>query len=316
MSIAWGSLVLLVVLLPGVLFFVGQFLPEKFTRETAERSALGQLAGTLLVSFAIHGALYCVLWLGCGGWLPCIDLKRFLAALTLERSDPVAIAAVASNIHEFRWWVLAYVLLSASIGTALGYVTGKGVISGKLRFLAQHHWVYSLSVDDKYTVAYVMTHVQHEERVLMYRGFLKSFHLQRDGRFSYLVLTDVRRFYMQLGPEFAVTSHKDAWRQIGETTRAGEKEELNQSREHRRWDETYFVIEGEDIANVVFDRYAVAFPTSITDQLFNEAIQRALAKYHQAIGEELRDVLAKPPFSSGEHQQHSAVDRDETMERR
>ena len=58
MSIAWGSLVLLVVLLPGVLFFVGLHIPEKFTRDAVEQSALGQLAAVLCVSLFAHGALF------------------------------------------------------------------------------------------------------------------------------------------------------------------------------------------------------------------------------------------------------------------
>ena len=38
MSIAWSGIVLLVLLLPGFLFFVGLYFPEKVTRE---REALG-----------------------------------------------------------------------------------------------------------------------------------------------------------------------------------------------------------------------------------------------------------------------------------
>ena len=69
MSIAWGSLVLLVVLLPGVLFFVGIYWPEQFTRETEVRSPLGQLAGALLVAFLVHGIAYGVLSSLCGSAL-------------------------------------------------------------------------------------------------------------------------------------------------------------------------------------------------------------------------------------------------------
>lgn len=63
MSIAWGSLVLLVVLLPGVLFFVGIYWPEQFTRESEPRSPLGQLAGALLVAFVVHGLAYTTLYM-------------------------------------------------------------------------------------------------------------------------------------------------------------------------------------------------------------------------------------------------------------
>ena len=61
----------------------------------------------------------------------------------------------------------------------------------QINALARHTWIYDLKVGEKrsVTVAYVMTNITHEGRVLMYRGFLKAFGLQQDGRFSYLVLT-------------------------------------------------------------------------------------------------------------------------------
>lgn len=78
MSIAWGSLVLLIVLLPGVLFFVGLHIPEKFTRDTVEQGALAQLTAVLCVSLFVHGTLF---WLSprvCGSGVPCVDLGQFI----------------------------------------------------------------------------------------------------------------------------------------------------------------------------------------------------------------------------------------------
>ena len=161
MSLAWGSLVLLLVLLPGVLFFVGLYFPEKF--------ALGQLAGVLLIAILVHGVLYNVSPLLCGKYLPCIDIRLFLRALTLDKPENSSLPAVADNIAENRGWILGYIALSSLFGTGLGWLTGTRVVAGGLSFLTQHRWAYRLSVGDELTTAWVLTGIQDGSRVLMYR---------------------------------------------------------------------------------------------------------------------------------------------------
>jgi hypothetical protein len=58
MSLAWATVVLVVLLLPGILFCVAVYIPEQFTRDMAPKNALGQLAGVVLVSFVVHGLLF------------------------------------------------------------------------------------------------------------------------------------------------------------------------------------------------------------------------------------------------------------------
>jgi hypothetical protein len=86
MSLAWGSLVLLILLLPGFLFFVGLVLPEQFARETAERSALGQLAAVLSGSFFIHASLYLLLGAPCGGKIPSVAIQYLFSSLKFDSS--------------------------------------------------------------------------------------------------------------------------------------------------------------------------------------------------------------------------------------
>jgi hypothetical protein len=171
MSVAWGGIVILVLLLPGVLFFVGIYIPEKFTRETTERSALGQLAGTVLIAFLVHGFLFSVLSHGCGRVYPCIDLDLVLRLVAFDSSSGES-SAIAANITQFRWWIFLYVLLSSALGMLAGALTGGGIVKGWLRFLAQHTWIYDLTVEDyeTLTLAYVMTKVGPNSRVLLYRG--------------------------------------------------------------------------------------------------------------------------------------------------
>lgn len=262
MSIAWGSLVLLILLLPGVLFFVGLYFPEQFTRETAERSPLGQLAAVLLVSFIVHGMLYGLSPTWCRYGVPCPSLADFLQILSVDFSRAGAIERAATNVRSHRWWIFGYQLFAQLLGIGLGWMTGWIAMRLRMKSLMQHTWIYDLSVDDNLTVAYVMTHIRQDDRILMYQGFLRSFALQRDGRFSYIVLTDAARGYMRLGEDAPTTSGVNEWQTIGGTSepRAGPlATRMLQSRREK----TVFVIEGEDIANAVFDRLAVDIPASV-----------------------------------------------------
>ena len=263
MSLAWGSLVLLVLLLPGVLFFVGFYLPEQFTRETAERSALGQLAATLLESFGVHGALYALSPHVCGTVVPCMSLESLFRVVNLNGSSRTDASAVARELEAYRWWIFGYVMSTAAAGVLAGFAVGKLVVTGFLRRLAQHTWIYDLSVGDNFTVAYVLTHVRQDDRILMYQGFLKSFALRRDGKFSYIVLTDARRGYMHLG-EVPTTSQRDAWKSIGGS---GLSISASFERNYKRRDRSYFIIEGEDIANAVFDRLAFDYTAAAKDMV-------------------------------------------------
>lgn len=254
MSLAWSGIVLLLLLLPGVLFFVGLYFPERFTRDIVQRSLLGQLAGTLLISFVVHAVLYLLTQKLCGfaPLLRCIDLGIFFGILGLDGATAEARRVLAGQLAEAALPAASYIVIAAGSGTLLGWLTGTMVVHGKLRFLVPHTWLYQLQLGaaDAITVAYVMTHVMHERRILMYKGFLSGFGLQRDGRFAYLVLTDVSRYYMLFEDAGPTTTVREQWKSIGA------------SAEPRR---SLFVIEGEDIANVVFDRYPLQSPTRIED---------------------------------------------------
>lgn len=278
MSLAWGSLVLLILLLPGFLFFVGLSLPEQFARETAERSALGQLAAVLLIAFGIHGLLYVILGGNCHSTIPCIRLEHVFTSLTLE-TRPAGLLAISRIIQKYRVWIFLYVFLACGLGVLSGYITGKLVVSGYLKGLIQHTWIYDLSVSDNFTVVYVMTHVRQDDRVLMYQGFLKAFGLQKDGRFSYVILTDAMRGYMHLSSHQPTTSAKDAWVRIGGSGLTIPGLDAVEA-EYTRKDRSYFAIEGEDIANIVFDRLQFDYEAAAHD--FDSLFARVVSEQDQA----------------------------------
>ena len=277
MSIAWGSLVLLVVLLPGVLFFVGIYWPEQFTRESEPRSPLGQLAGALLVAFVVHGLAYATLTSACGTWLPCISLKDLFDVVNIDPKAEGATTAAAAMLREFRWWILLYVVATGAVGTGLGAIYGSLIVSGTIRHFSRHQWIYDLSVDGL-TYAYVLSKVSHDNRIVMYKGFLRAFGLQQDGKFSYIVLSDVTRMYFTLGADAPETSEPARQKVIGAST-AGTVTLPSQPAIVRKRTQSLFVIEGEDISNAVFD----ILETS-AEPLGSSELQKLVAQEAAALG--------------------------------
>jgi hypothetical protein len=146
-SIAWSTIAFLVLLLPGFLFLLGIYLPENFTRETAPRSALGQLAATVLIALVVHGSVYAISQSLHFRWLPSIDLEQVFHLLQVEPLPHTEFQSIALGIERYRWWILAYTLVTSGIGLMLGREVGCLIVSGRLGALAEHAWVYDLRVE-------------------------------------------------------------------------------------------------------------------------------------------------------------------------
>lgn len=294
MSIAWSTVAFLVLLLPGFLFFVGLYLPENFTRETAPKSPFGQLAATVLVAFTVHGFLYALSWSGSVEMMPRIRLDYLLQLLQVEALTDQEFADIIRNIEEFRWSIFIYVLGTSLLGLWLGYETGCLIVGGPLRRLAEHAWVYDLRIEggneqspglpltivkaarnirtaiatrvpDKVrmlveklhpradlrtiTVTYVLTDIGHDERNIIYRGFLKAFGISKEGKPLYLVLSNAMRSYMILKAGAPETGGAESWKLIGSSTESSP--DLPGPRLS-----SYLTVSGEHISNVMFDRHA------------------------------------------------------------
>lgn len=88
------------------------------------------------------------------------------------------------------------------------------------------------------TYAYVMTNLEHHGRYLLYRGVLKQFALTREGKFAYLVLRKPRRSYLVF--RTGQSAVEQDFHQIGSSSAPAAQ------------GDPLLVIEGEDVANVVF----------------------------------------------------------------
>ena len=296
MTIAWGSLVLRVLLLTGFIFFLGIYWPEKFTREAEQRSPLGHLAAVLIVSFLIHGTGYALSVSLCTRveWVPCISPGSLLVALGSSRDDAVRLDGM---LRTYRWWILGYQTIASFCGFVAGATYSSLAASGALRRLVRHRWIYDLSTDG-YTYAYVLTHIRQDHRILMYKGFLETFGLQQDGRFSYIILRDVVRMYMELGESGPTTSDATSQRPIGQA--AGGKIDDPAGKRPMRRVHSHLVIEGEDIANAVFDSLEIdAKPLPPADfEALVQTIQREMNETRdrlKARGIEVTEVATRMP---------------------
>jgi len=142
---------------------------------------------------------------------------------------------------------------------------------------ARHRWIYDLSIDGL-TYAYVLTNVREGKHVLMYKGFLRAFGLQQDGRFSYIVLTDVTRLYLSLEAAGAVTSGMHVQKVIGSSAPGG-KVSVPTDPSPKKRAKSLFVIEGEDISNAVFDIFetsAVPLAPAELEKLVKELTEELL----------------------------------------
>src|SRR5688500_2572058 len=91
MSIAWATVVIVVLLLPGFAFFWGFYAPNQVTREVSPASPLAQLAGVVVISFFAHAFAYLIINRGlCGAGPdsfltpPCIDFDELSALIRID----------------------------------------------------------------------------------------------------------------------------------------------------------------------------------------------------------------------------------------
>ena len=157
------------------------------------------------------------------------------------------------------------------------------VSSSRIRGFSRHHWIYDLTVDGL-TYAYVLTHVRQEERVLLYRGFLRAFGLLQDGRFSYIVLSDVTRSYLRLSTSGSETEGMGLTKVIGSSAVGGAVVTPVDVSPRKRL-KSLFVIEGQDIANAVFDILETP-ARPVTKEALRALVQEEATK----IGLELTDT--------------------------
>jgi hypothetical protein len=257
MSIAWTSILIIALLLPGVFFFIGYATGDRYTREIVKSSAIGEIGWAVFISIVIH-------LLGWG----IVAVCGFDLASNLKRD---------ADFNNMPHWLLVdhlvgrilpvslYLLATALAGLGAGCVASWGAINGYLPFLIKHKWInqVKLSLREGLVTAYVMTTLVENNRALMYKGILAEFYQDADGKFAYVVLKTCSRYFMT----FEETS-----------PRTGEQLQLfgatQAERQDRVWD--FLHIDGKNIANILFDPSPQIVETNEGTAALDTALQEYL----------------------------------------
>jgi hypothetical protein len=232
MSVAWTTLAIIVMLVPGIFFFIGVASYERLSREIIRSSVVSELAMAAMIAIALHTAAISII----SAWG--FRLSNFLVPFA-QFPGP----RPAELIHPIadRLLPLAlYLMVLAAAGFSSGYVVAIGVLKGPLRSLATHKWIYDVIDSGRkggIVTAYVMTTMVQDGKVLMYRGRVHELFLNKDGDISYVILKNCARFYMIFGEAGLTTSKQFTLFDVAD--------------KGRRWD--YLFVEGENIANILFD---------------------------------------------------------------
>jgi NADH:ubiquinone oxidoreductase subunit 5 (subunit L)/multisubunit Na+/H+ antiporter MnhA subunit len=256
MSLAWTTILIIALLLPGVFFFIGLSLKERFSREVVRSNAIGEVGLAILVALILHLLAYAaVTAVG-------FDLAEFIGPLTTHDN--------AINLHS-----AVKIVVRGSIYTIIMGVIGFGIGLGaaSLPVFARHKWITTVndSMQDGIVTAYVMTTTVQNNRALMYKGVLSEFYLTLDGSLTYIILKNCSRFFMKMDGD-------------GPTTTAQLKLFGSAQDNRESWD--YLFIDAKNIANVLFD----PSPEIKTSDKGTEALEKALAELNA-----LLDSQPPPP---------------------
>jgi hypothetical protein len=283
MSIAWATVVLVVLLLPGFVFFWGFYAPNQVTRETVPASPLGQLAGVVIIGFFVHAAAYVVInsHLVChrtggivGIVVPCVDFDQLAALLRIDGVVPPGKRPISLNdmLDANAGWVLAYFGWIAAVLFVAGLGVGKLVERGIIP-LTRHRYLFMLEegrkgdgrarsskiAEARLVRAHVLSRTAHDDLVLIYDGVLRDFYSKADGTISYVVLRGARSGSVRItgdAPSRAgLTSPMDS-SGTGDTSTA------------------LLVLTSEDIANVYFEHLSAVTQGPGEEEALDAAVQR------------------------------------------
>jgi hypothetical protein len=278
MSIAWATVVIVVLLLPGFAFFWGLYAPNQVTREVSPASPLAQLAGVVIISFFVHAFAYLVINTGlCVNFppvaVPCVDFDELSAlvridAFTLPGTAPATFRAM---LDLYIFWILLYFLAAGGLTGLAGFGVGKLIENGHLRGFTRHRYLFLLekgrkSEESELVRAYVLSRTQNLNTVIFYDGILQDFFARADGTISYIVLHDANTSAMEITASGPAHS-KDSIPLDVESGAPGV-----------RGTKPFLVITSENIANVYFEplntvRIESEADTEVLDKAINELEQ-------------------------------------------
>lgn len=279
MPLAWTTILIIAFLLPGVFIFIGININERYSKEIVRSGAVGEVGLAIFLAVIIHIAANLIAWpLG-------IHAASFITPI-IEAADSDHHTAFKAAFDSLPA-CLIYLIITALMGLGIGWLVGYGILHGPLRFLATHRWVYDVIKNNSsasgFVTAYVMTKTVIKDRVVMYKGKLGEFYLTLDGKFAYLNLENASKFSMTTEDAALPTSDQLPLFAHQATEVVGP------------WN--YLKIDGDNIANVVFDRTPFVIATKEGEERLKRGLelnklyqQRKLEKRREAIAELDRQI--------------------------
>jgi hypothetical protein len=212
MLLAWSTLVVLVLLLPGFLFFAGLYRPERISHDSAPVSPIGQLAGIVGVAFALHAGAYLVIN-GALCRLPaldagCVHLHALFAVLRLENAASSDFASLRQMFDTNMLRIALYFAALSAMGYFIGVKVGHLIEAGPLRTFARVPWVFELAsnasgAESTYQLvqAHVLTKTSYNGKSLLYQGVVIDFRVAVDGAIKNIVLKNARSALLDISSD-------------------------------------------------------------------------------------------------------------------
>jgi hypothetical protein len=263
-SIAWTTLLIIALLMPGISFFVGYWTRERYSHEIVNSTAVGEIGMAVFVATSIHLLAWWFLWCF---W----DFSPSFYFRPLSDYATAPPWLVLDQFFNRLWPSLIYLLATSIMGFVIGLATAWLVMFGLLRWLAAHPWAYDLIREGQLrgtVTAYVLTNITENNRTLKYSGHLEEFFLEKNGCFSYVVLKDCQRYYMIFDGDAPKTGPREKLFRIGNST--------DKKFEH-------LFIDGKSIANILFDPSVGDFDAT---KKGTEALDAELDKFIQELLDE------------------------------
>ena len=247
MSVAWTTIVVIALLLPAVLLFVGLSVKDRFPKEIVRTGVVGEVAIAVFVAILFHSCAMGALWL-CG-----VSLEYYILPILHIEFLP----------DEWWWEIIArrapyfagYIVGLSLIGLALGYLLGN------TSFFITHKWTRELlATKDALVTAYVMTKTTIKDQTLMYKGEMKEIYFKPEGVISYIGLMNCKKFLMKSTDEGLFSGKQLSLFDYPEGLAPADA-----------WN--YLVIDGSNIANVLFDRSPRVLTNPEGEKALDEALQ-------------------------------------------
>jgi hypothetical protein len=254
MAIAWSTLIVLVLLIPGLVAVFGVYVSDKVSRDVVPQTLLPQLAVLITVSVFVHSVAYLLLNKSFHHEaIPQIDLAVVSSVPSIGNNAASTYKDLVKNIDTYAWWIATYFIVTAVAGFWLGRLFGYLIAKGPLRALAVHSWLYDTLIcahkgDRSKVRCYVLSNVEHNGARVIYFGTVYHFQFSLEGKLSYLVLADASRGLLMLneGKIRTVGVEENIWSLMPE--RIASATALSEQKTRP----SLLFIEGDYIANVFF----------------------------------------------------------------